>query len=366
MGLWLPSVERSTMIVEVPSLRIYMHLTRDCNLRCRYCYGGEKRPERMDVDTGRRTVDFFLARAGHLILQFFGGEPLLEFPALQALVKHTEKRAAALGKTYLFELVTNGTRFDQQVADFCADHNIMYSLSFDGCAAAQNCNRIFADGSGSFNAVAANIDYLVTPLAHVVCVVNPDNFRYLLDSFRYLVGCGFTNISLSPDYTHPGLAAALPAIGKQYQALARLYLQYRQEGREVFVNIFDNVNSLYNREKCRLGQRQFSVAPNGDIYPCTAFVDHDQFWLGNVVDGFDTARQQLFWRELDQLDRHLERHHRNCPQISFCHIGCGCTNLVTTGSMSKVNPVVCQHGRLNDRVRSYVLSRLPQQERHYF
>ena len=253
MGLWLCSDEWTTMIVEVPSLRIYIHLTRDCNLRCRYCYGGEKRPDRMTIDTGRRAVDFFLARTGHLILQFFGGEPLLEFPTLQAIVEYTEQRATAVGKTYLFELVTNGTRFDQRVANFCADHGIMYSLSFDGCPAAQDCNRIFPDGSGSFNAVAANLDYLIAPLAHVVCVVTPNNFRYLLDSFCYLTDHGFNNISFSPDYTDPELPAALPAIGKQYQALAKLYLQYRQDGREVFVNIFDNVNSLYNREKMSSG-----------------------------------------------------------------------------------------------------------------
>lgn len=353
--------------LKAPSIRVYLHLTRNCNLRCRYCYGGEKRQESMSLEVARKAVDFFGQRTNCLVVQFFGGEPLLEFPLLKEIVRHAEAKSEETGMRLHFELVTNGVLYTQEVSAFCREHSIATSLSFDGNRRAQDKNRVFPDGSGSFDAVARNFEHLRDPRTHVVCVVHPDNLAELQDSFLCLLDHGFSRISLSPDYTHPDLAECLPEIADRLQELARIYLERSSRDPNLFLNVFDLDGSRYNRERCRPGQRHFSVAPDGRIYPCTAFADHERMPIGDIDAGFDPERLAEFSCELEKLEEELRRRHRLCPPSSFCHIGCGCTNLVTTGSASCVDPVVCRYGRVIERVRAQVSSRSPRnRRREYF
>jgi uncharacterized protein len=96
------------------------------------------------------------------------------------------------------------------------------------------------------------------------------------------------------------------------------------------------------------------VDPYGDIYPCTGFVDHKVFPLGNIYDGIDKEKYSSFLKELALLEENIETSHKDCPETSPCRRGCGCTNIVLTGKLSGIDPVVCKYGRIESEVREYV------------
>jgi uncharacterized protein len=310
----------------------------------------------MSLRVGQKAVDYFLDRTDHLTLRFFGGEPLLEFELLKAIVGYCEAEASKREKDARFVVVTNGTLFTAEVSEFCRRHRIDFSLSFDGNQQAQDAGRVFPSGKGSFAAVERNIPLMLrtSPYLPVVAVVHPDNVAMLSDSVRYLVENGFRMISLSPDYTDVRLRECLPAIKRKYYELADIYLEYRRRGERVFLNAFDPVDSPFGRARCKLGQEDFSVGPFGDIYPCCCFVDQEVYLLGNIYEGIDPEKAEVFLQDLKRLERHMEETHRDCPDTSFCKKGCGCTNLVTSGKLSVMDPVLCEYGRMEAEVRDYV------------
>ena len=351
-------------------LILYLHLTLDCNMRCKYCYGGEKTNESMTFDIGRKALDFVLSRTKKLSLRFFGGEPLLKFDLLKELTKYAVEHAQSTKIDYA--LVTNGTLFSEEVAKFCASYKIGCSLSLDGNQQSHDTNRIFPCGRGSFAEVEKNFSHMLkyNPYAQVVAVVSPNNVHLLSESVEYLLERGFRNIAFSPDF--PGFSQItnrsanndfeelLDILKQQYYQIADIYLKYRKKGQWLFINPFESSGAEYDLgQKCKLGAI-FSVAPCGDIYPCCCFVDHKKYLLGNVEQGIDTEKAAIFMQELQRLDDHIEKAHQDCPENSCCRRRCACTNIVTSGKMSVVDPVICAYGRIESTVREYVYRQLNQ------
>ena len=343
------------------ALRLYLHLTMNCNLRCHYCYGGAKRRDTMPLQVGMDAIDYFMGQVEHhLLISFIGGEPLLEFEVLKALVAHAQWRGAARKLPISFVIVTNGTLLDRPAAEFCAAHGIEISLSLDGHEPAQDANRVFANGRGSFSTIDGHLGHIVDllPTTHVVSVVHPDNIGELSQSVAYLLDRGFRSLALSPDYTHVGLQAALPELEKQLHRVGELYVERVHRGESIFINFLDEGRHIRARGACQLGARDLSVDPRGRIYPCCSFVDHDQLELGSVYEGIDEQKVAAFRVERARLQKQIAEIHKDCPALSFCRAGCGCTNLVSTGSMSTTHPATCEVGVIEERVRRAVLEQL--------
>ncbi len=326
----------------------------NCNLRCRYCYSGEKRHEAMSVEVGRAAIDRFMASTHHLLVQFFGGEPLLRLGVLRELVSHAEARSRELRVPVSFVLVTNGTLFDKDVAKLCADHRIELSVSLDGDASSQDLNRIFPNGRGSFSVIEPHLPELVALRAHVVSVVKANNVANLARSMKYLLDLGFRNIHISPDHTDPGMALALAEYEKQLEQVGREYVELVRSGDPTFISVFDDGAHPFSRGPCKLGSGELSVDPYGRIYPCACFVDHDRYPLGHVETGLDPILHSIFLEDLGLLHRKIEAEHRDCPAHSFCRKGCGCTNIVSTGEMTGIVPVTCEIGRVHARTAERV------------
>ncbi|MCE5333476.1 MAG: radical SAM protein [Desulfobacteraceae bacterium] len=335
---------------------LYLHLTRDCNLRCNYCYGGIKTREAMPFDVARRAIDMFLDRTEHLGVRFFGGEPLLRFSSIREITAYCEEQAAKRNKRIDFAAVTNGTLLTEEVARFFAGHSIEYSVSFDGHRAAQDTNRLLPSGEGSFRMLERNLEHMLrlNPYANVVRVVSPNNLGMLVDSVKFYLDRGFSIISFSPDYTHPDFGASVPDLKRRYLEIADIYLQSLKRGKKIYFNIFDHLETLFRRGRCRFGRQDFSVDVSGDIYPCCCFADHKVYRLGDVESGIDPALSDAFLRDAALLRKHMEEDHKDCPDTSFCKVGCGCTNMVTTRKLSVIDPVICYYGRMEREVRDYV------------
>lgn len=335
---------------------LYLHLTRDCNLRCSYCYSGEKNKLSMPPDVARRAVDLFLEGTDHLKVRFFGGEPLLEFPLLREIVTYCKQEASRRSKKIEYAVITNGTLLTEEMAAFFAEQSIEYSVSFDGHREAQDVNRRTAYGSGSFEMLHGNIPHMLrwNPYLHVVRVISPNNVAMLAKSVEFYLEKGFSVISFSPDYTHSGFRDSLPVLKSEYLKVADFYLASRKQGKAIYFNIFDHLNTLFRRGKCRFGRQDFSVDVCGDIYPCCCFADHKVYRLGNIDRGPDPQALEILAAEIALLEQHMERDHRDCPDTSFCKIGCGCTNMVTSRKLSVIDPVICEYGLIEEEVRKYV------------
>ena len=336
------------------SLRLYLHLTMQCNLSCSYCYGKERRGDTMPVQVACDAVECFLPKTRHLMLQFFGGEPLLQFGMLKEVVAYAEEQASLQGTPVSFVTVTNGTLLTAEVVDFLAKHRIDVSLSLDGGAAAHDAGRRFPNGQGSFATVERNLDRALARLrsVHVVSVITPDNVSHLADSVGYLLGKGIRSIALSVDYSDPRLPGVVPELERQLDEAAATYLGYLRRGERIYVDLFDDGSNPYARDRCKLGERDFSVDPTGRIYPCCCFVDRESFPIGSVYGGIDPAEAAAFEEAVAALHRHIAEVHADCPDGAFCRKGCGCTNVVATGSPSRVIPVTCTIGRAVARVRA--------------
>ncbi len=340
------------------SMRLYLHLTLRCNLSCSYCYTRGRRSETMPIEVGRRAIDFFLDRSEQLQLQFFGGEPLLCFDTLRELGEYALARARERGRRLGLVIVTNGTLLRPEVVDYCADREIDLSLSLDGAASAQDATRRFRGGQGSFAAIAPHLEHLLgrRPFTHVISVVNPDNLEYLPDSLGFLLEAGFRSIALSPDYTHPRFAAAVPEFERQLTRAAERYRAHVRQGGHAWVDLFDIGQNPYARERCRPAERDFSVDPLGRIYPCCCFVDHERYPVGSLEEGLVPALEAAFREEMERLARTIAVAHAACPEDSFCRKGCACTNLVATGRPSEIAAVTCAIGAAVSRVRASLAS----------
>ncbi|NPV74656.1 MAG: thioether cross-link-forming SCIFF peptide maturase [Pelotomaculum sp.] len=292
-----------------------LHLAHSCNLRCRYCFAGQGRfggaDELMPVEVGRAALDFLIARSGgrkHLEVDFFGGEPLLNFAVLKELVDYGRRLGREKGKEFKFTLTTNALLLDGEIAGFLNRENISVVLSLDGRREVHDAMRPAPGGNGSYDLALARIKSFVDSRAGKNYYIRGTYTRRNLDfceDVLHLAGLGFEHISVEPvvapaeaDYSLRD--EDLPLLFAQYERLAGELLRFRQAGRAVSFFHF-NIDleggpCLPKRlSGCGAGSEYLAVAPNGDLYPCHQFVGRKKYLMGNVTCGrFDTALAGLF------------------------------------------------------------------------
>ncbi|MFX4262989.1 thioether cross-link-forming SCIFF peptide maturase [Pelotomaculum propionicicum] len=287
---------------EVKSL--CLHLAHSCNLRCRYCFAGQGRfggdDELMPADTGKRALDFLIARSGsrrRLEVDFFGGEPLLNLSVLQELVDYGRERGHKSGKDFKFTLTTNAVLLDEKVTQYLNEQNISVVLSLDGRREVHDAMRPKPGGAGSYDIVMDRIKSFVNSRGGENYIIRGTYTRRNTDfcaDVLHIADMGFEHLSVEPvvapeeaEYSIRG--EDLPCLFSQYEALTRELLRRRRNGNPFdffHFNIdLDGGPCLPKRlTGCGAGHEYMAVAPNGDIYPCHQFVGREGFLLGNVYE----------------------------------------------------------------------------------
>lgn len=281
-----------------------LHLAHSCNLRCRYCFAGQGRfggeDELMTADIGRRALDFLIARSGsrkNLDVDFFGGEPLLNFKVLQELVDYGRKRACEAGKEFKFTLTTNAVLLDEKVTQYLNEQGIFVVLSLDGRREVHDAMRPKPGGDGSYDIVLDRIKSFVNSRNGENYIIRGTYTRHNTDfcaDVLHIADMGFEHLSVEPVVAPEEAGYAirdedLPLLFSQYELLTRELLRRRRNGNPF--NFFhfnidlDGGPCLQKRlNGCGAGHEYMAVAPNGDIYPCHQFVGREKFLLGNVYD----------------------------------------------------------------------------------
>jgi len=328
-----------------------LHLTDRCNLRCKYCYVS-KGSDVMSAETARRACEMAFDTSGgkSVGIVFFGGEPLLCRELIYRTVSYAEEQSKRRGIPVYFKITTNGTLLDEEFVSYAAAHRMFIALSHDGVKTAHDGCRVCPDGSGSYDILEEKIPLLLKylPSSPVLMTVTPKTAPYFALGVEHLYSAGFRYIVTSPDYSAPWSDGDIMELRRQYRHLAQFYLEHTLNEDKFYLSPFEvklssHIHGVnYRHERCELGRRQVSVAPDGGIYPCVQFVGHEEYRIGDVRTGIDEQKRNSLY-ELSESDK---PECEGCVLKERCSSHCGCLNLQTTGSVNRVSPVLCEHERM--------------------
>ena len=347
--------ERGAGIVKA----LCLHVAHTCNLNCSYCFAsqGKYHGDRavMSFEVGKQALDFLIAHSGtrhNLEVDFFGGEPLMNFEVVKQLVAYARSVEKAHNKNFRFTLTTNGVLIDDEVIDFCNREMSNVVLSLDGRKEVHDRFRVDYAGHGSWDKIVPKFQKLVAARGNCKYYMrgtfthhNPD----FLEDIRTMLDLGFTELSMEPVVCAEGDPSALtaedmPVVMKQYEDLARLMLARDREGRpftfyHYMIDLTDGP-CIYKRiSGCGSGTEYMAVTPWGDLYPCHQFVGEEKFLLGNVWDGVTRLSVQ---DEFASCNVYARPACRDCWAKLYCSGGCAANAYHSTGSVRGVYQYGCE------------------------
>ena len=345
-----------------------VHLTHNCNLRCTYCFTGDKFGAGMSKQVADQTVGFCIeqaqqSNADHLQLIFFGGEPLMKIDLLCWMLDQARQRAPQLRITS--KLSTNGILLTDSVISRLAERGVYVSISLDGDPEVQSHQRPDVNGRDVSQKLDEAIDRLLrwNPAVSVNCVVTPESAARLDQSVRWIHERGFSYIQTALDYSGDWRREHLQELEQAYQRLAQWYYNVTVAGSKFYLSCFDQrIQSwvrgpLESSERCQIGIRQFSISPSGRLFPCVQFVredNEDEFVLGDVFSGFQEDKRS----RLSACSEKEKPECGGCQLIDRCSSWCACINWQSTGELNKASPLVCEHERILMPIADAVANRL--------
>lgn len=323
-----------------------VHLTENCNMACSYCLR-EKTPRDMSLETLYKTIDLAYYKGNKAGFCFFGGEPLLKKDLIYEALDYCEKKTSETGIPFACKMTTNGTLIDEEFLNRAKAVNMKIGLSFDGKG--QDISRRFPDGSSTAGILEKKAKLILSYLPNTMAMLtlDPKACSVLCDSVKYLLSLGFRDVSTVMAYgknvswTDEDLEVYKVEINKVADFLRDEFKAGRKHYVTPLVNkIRECVNGKNPAEHCHLGVRQLSVTPDGNIYPCTSFINDEEYYMGNVFEGLDKDRMAKIAAKSNTPETCKE-----CDLKSRCTNSCGCANRMNTGSADKVSPLQCTYER---------------------
>ncbi|SDG79813.1 thioether cross-link-forming SCIFF peptide maturase [Desulfosporosinus hippei] len=348
---------------------ICLHVAHDCNLRCKYCFaetgafGGSR--SMMDLETGKKGIDFVLDLSGHrnhCEVDFFGGEPLLNFGLIRSLVEYGRKAAADRDKTIKFTLTTNGILLNDKIQEYLEQEDISVVLSLDGRPEVHDRMRPFSDGRGSYAKV--------TPLIKQFAAKRPESSPYALGTYYYVRGTythfnpdfdqdvlhmadlGINQISVEPVVASPEAPYAfqegdLEKICEAYDRLGEEYLSRRGQDKEFnffhFNVALDQGPCMIKRlSGCGAGHEYVAISPEGDLYPCHQFVGQEDYKLGSLYAENPNQLKEEIVKSFRSAHIYKKPLCRECWARFACSGGCHAANVSFTKSLTDVYTLGCE------------------------
>lgn len=365
--------ERSAGIVKA----LCLHIAHSCNLNCSYCFAsqGKYHGERalMSYEVGKQALDFLVAHSGtrrNLEVDFFGGEPLINFDVVKRLVAYARSIEKEHNKNFRFTLTTNGMLIDDDVIEFANKEMSNVVLSLDGRKEVHDRFRVDYAGNGSYDKIVPLFQKLVKArdnknyyMRGTFTHHNPD----FLNDIKAMLDLGFTELSMEPVVCAPDDPSALteedlPIVLKQYEDLAELLIEHRKQGKPfTFYHYMIDLKGgpcIYKRVSgCGSGTEYMAVTPWGDLYPCHQFVGEEKFKLGNVYDGVTATNVQ---NEFASTNVYSRPECRDCWAKLYCSGGCAANAYHATGSVNGVYKYGCE--LFKKRMECAIMAELAKEE----
>ncbi|MBR0260192.1 MAG: thioether cross-link-forming SCIFF peptide maturase [Selenomonadaceae bacterium] len=350
-------------------------VAQDCNLRCKYCFGeGGSFGHRavMSEEVGRAAVDFIIKNSGirkHCEIDFFGGEPLINFRTVKAVTEYVRQREQDTGKIFKLTLTTNGILLDEKISAWLNENNISVVLSLDGRKEIHDAMRPDISGRGSYDRVLKNFKRFVDSRGgenyYLRGTYTKKNLDFTADVLS-VYESGFDILSIEPVVLKDSPLALtkedLPRIRQEYDRLAEIYLEHRRTGRGFFffhfnVDLSNGPCVAKRLSGCGAGHEYFAVAENGDLYPCHQFVGREKYRLGNIFDGVEeNSRHWLkYFRQSHVLNKPKCR---ECWAKFFCSGGCQANNDLFNGEIREPYEIGCEIQKKRLEAAIYVQAKI--------
>lgn len=373
--------EREPVYPPQPIIKsICLHVAHDCNLRCKYCFAGTGafggHRGLMDLETGKKGIDFVLeasAHRKHCEVDFFGGEPLLNFQVVKDLVHYGRKAAAERGKTIKFTMTTNAVLLTEEVQNFLEQEDISVVLSIDGRPEVHDRMRPYAGGKGSYNQVVPRLQQFAAK--------RPESSPYAVGTYYYargtythfnldfdkdvdhLLDLGVKQISLEPVVAKPEEPYAfqeddVPEILKSYDRLGEDLLARKIKGEDFsffhFNVALEQGPCLPKRlSGCGAGHEYAAISPEGDIYPCHQFVGQEEFKMGSLRDEQPGLNPDLV-NSFRNAHIYKKASCRECWARFSCSGGCHAANYSFSGNLNEVYSLGCEFQKKRLEVALYL------------
>ena len=354
-----------------------LHVAHTCNLNCEYCFAsqGKYHGDRalMSFEVAKQAIDFLIENSGsrrNLEVDFFGGEPLMNFEVVKEITAYCRSIEKEKGKNFRFTLTTNGVLLDDEVIDFANKecHNVV--LSLDGRKEVHDRLRKTVNGVGSYDVIVPKFKHFVERRGnrgyYMRGTFTHNNTDFTNDIF-HMADLGFTELSMEPVVCPPDDPYALtyddlPVLFEQYEILAKDMLRREKEGKPItFYHYMLDLGSgpcIYKRiSGCGSGTEYMAVTPWGDLYPCHQFVGDSKYLLGNVYDGVtNTAVQD----EFKLCNAYARPDCKDCWAKLYCSGGCAANAYHATGSVTGTYKYGCE--LFKKRIECAIMMKVAQAE----
>ncbi len=332
-----------------------LHLAHTCNLVCDYCFaaGGRYRGSDalMSLETAKNSIDFLIKNSGarrNLDVDFFGGEPLLNWDVAKETVRYAREIEGAQGKNIRFTLTTNGVRLDDEVTEFCNREISNVVLSLDGRRETHDSRRKTPSGGGSYDIIVPKFKRFVQKRdgEYYIRGTYTSQNKDFLNDILHMADLGFTELAMEPAVSRDGdalglSASDLPELFEQYEKLAATMAERQKSGNpftfyHYTLNLEDGPCAYKRSRGCGSGTEYFAVTPDGTLYPCHQFVGEKDFIAGNVSDG---VKEGYVFRRTG-INARAEC--KNCWAKLYCSGGCPANAYRSTGDVDGIYAFGCE------------------------
>ena len=336
-----------------------LHIAHDCNLACKYCFAeeGEYHGRRalMSFEVGKKALDFLIANSGqrrNLEVDFFGGEPLMNWQVVKDLVAYGREQEKIHNKNFRFTLTTNGVLLNDEIMDFCNKEMANVVLSVDGRKEVHDRMRPFRSGAGSYDLVMPKFKKFADSRNQERYYVRGTFTHHNLDFSKDVLDLadqGFKQISVEPVVAQDSEEYALkkediPKICEEYDKLAAEMVKREKEGKgfTFFHYMIDLTGGpcVYKRlSGCGSGTEYLAVTPWGDLYPCHQFVGNEKYLMGNVDEGITKTE---IVDEFKCCNVYTKEKCRNCFARFYCSGGCAANSYNFHGTIQDAYDIGCE------------------------
>lgn len=370
-----------------PLSSISINVAQVCNLSCVYCYGvdGEYGTKgKMNSQTGEQSIDYLFRESKdikHVNINFFGGEPLLNFPLIKELVGYSKTEGTKLGKTVSFSMTTNGTLFSTEVNEFLNSHKFSVMVSIDGDAEGQDKNRPYRSGGGSYDKIKPKIKEFLksrngNASARATITSHNSNVSEIEKHLKDEFGFRKVNSTVATLSQHAIEHRNVKPISEnnhfeiltkiQVDGFELLQMIKNRENLQKIQNskLFTYLTKIQDKSKsyfpCGVGRTFVGISINGDIFPCHRFVGDENHKLGNIND--DHVDRSMYSKSYTKTHPVCS----NCWAKYFCGGG-GCIqdNEITNGNVKNLNTKFCTNLKMELKVSLHLFSQLTSEDKMY-